>query len=281
MATQKRFDLNAAMENWRQELAAQPHLSFDHRRELEDHLANSMDEFRRRGRDEKEAFRLACLRIGTPRKLNREFEKGHGFGWDLPYAMTAGLLLFLGCLWVWSHCAKHSLFYGRPNENISVVIDRGIVQFQLNRRNVEDDVRHVNSFLYNPRAGFNSGFEWDEHRRHGASGRESLKAWGPKTGMAGFLAKCGFASWSSTWGQAFSFGSSFRSREIFAPFWFLALMALLPVFAQPIARRGIRAIKLLWIRWRGEPSNRSLAVKSALINREPRLKNSRQFVPFA
>src|SRR5580692_4515854 len=75
MATETRFNLNAAMENWRNELAAQPQLSSDNRRELERHLTDSMAELRQRGLNEEESFWLAQRRMGRPQMLAEEFEK--------------------------------------------------------------------------------------------------------------------------------------------------------------------------------------------------------------
>lgn len=75
MAIQTRFDLNSAVENWRNELAAQPQLTSDDRRELEKHLADTMAELRQRGLNEEESFWLARRRIGQPQQLGEEFEK--------------------------------------------------------------------------------------------------------------------------------------------------------------------------------------------------------------
>ena len=59
MENQTRFDLNAAIESWRQELAGQLNLASDDRRELEAHLRDSIAEFRQRGLNEEESFWLA------------------------------------------------------------------------------------------------------------------------------------------------------------------------------------------------------------------------------
>jgi hypothetical protein len=75
MATQTRFDLNAAIENWRNELAAQSQLTADDRRELEKHIADAMAELRQRGLNEEESFWLARRRIGRPQQLAEEFQK--------------------------------------------------------------------------------------------------------------------------------------------------------------------------------------------------------------
>ena len=64
MATETRFNLNAAVETWRNELAAQPQLMPDDRRELERHLLDSITDLQERGLCDEEAFWLARRRIG-------------------------------------------------------------------------------------------------------------------------------------------------------------------------------------------------------------------------
>ena len=75
MENQTRFDLNAALESWRAELAAQPGLSADERRELETHLRDTLTELKSRGLSEEESFWLARRRIGQVQKLAEEFVK--------------------------------------------------------------------------------------------------------------------------------------------------------------------------------------------------------------
>jgi hypothetical protein len=75
MENQTRFDLNAAIENWRQELAAQPNLAPDDRRELETHLRDAIAGFQQRGLNDEESFWLARRRIGQPWQLAEEFVK--------------------------------------------------------------------------------------------------------------------------------------------------------------------------------------------------------------
>ena len=77
METQTRFDLNAAIENWRQELAAQPDLTPDVRRELETHLRDTVAELQRRGLNDEESFWLARRRVGQPKQLAEEFVKAN------------------------------------------------------------------------------------------------------------------------------------------------------------------------------------------------------------
>lgn len=75
MENQTRFDLNAAIENWRNELAAQPNLASDDRRELETHLRDAIAGFRQRGLNDEESFWLARKRVGQPQPLAEEFVK--------------------------------------------------------------------------------------------------------------------------------------------------------------------------------------------------------------
>ena len=75
METQTRCDLNAAIENWRQELAAQANLTAEVRRELETHLRDSIAGFQQRGLNDEESFWLARRRVGQPEQLAEEFAK--------------------------------------------------------------------------------------------------------------------------------------------------------------------------------------------------------------
>ena len=75
METQTRYDLNAAIENWRAELAAQVNLTAEIRRELETHLRDAITGFQQRGLNDEESFWLACKRVGQPPQLGEEFVK--------------------------------------------------------------------------------------------------------------------------------------------------------------------------------------------------------------
>ena len=75
MENQTRFDLNAAIESWRSELAAQPNLASDDRRELETHLRDAVAGFQQRGLNDEESFWLARRRVGQPLELCEEFVK--------------------------------------------------------------------------------------------------------------------------------------------------------------------------------------------------------------
>jgi len=75
MENQTCFNLNAAMQNWRGELAAQSSLALEARRELETHLCDTVAELRRRGLNDEESFWLARRRVGQPAELGEEFGK--------------------------------------------------------------------------------------------------------------------------------------------------------------------------------------------------------------
>jgi hypothetical protein len=92
MATQTRFDLNAAIEGWRNELAAQRNLSPDASRELETHLQDSIAVLQERGLSEEEAFLVARKRIGELPLLNREFKRGEARHWERPLAFEAWIV---------------------------------------------------------------------------------------------------------------------------------------------------------------------------------------------
>src|SRR5580704_10416436 len=96
MENQTRFDLNAALENWRQELGAQPHISTDEGRELETHLRDSLAELKARGLNDEESFFLARRRIGQPQKLAEEFVKSDpAKAWrERVFWFAFGLLVF-------------------------------------------------------------------------------------------------------------------------------------------------------------------------------------------
>jgi hypothetical protein len=72
-----RFELNVAVENWKNELAAQLQLTPDDQCEMEKHLANSVAEFRSYGLGDEESFWLAKRRIMPPEKIAKEFTKAN------------------------------------------------------------------------------------------------------------------------------------------------------------------------------------------------------------
>src|ERR1019366_5930032 len=77
MENQTRFDLNAAVENCRNELAAQPNLASDDRRELETHLRDAIAGFQQRGLSREEFFWPAPRRVAQPQQLGEECVKAN------------------------------------------------------------------------------------------------------------------------------------------------------------------------------------------------------------
>lgn len=67
--------MNAAIESWRDELAAQTGLTTEIRRELEAHLHDCMTGFQKLGLSEFESFQMARQRMGQPKQLGAEFNK--------------------------------------------------------------------------------------------------------------------------------------------------------------------------------------------------------------
>jgi hypothetical protein len=94
METQTRFDLNAAIAAWQQELAAQPDLTPVVRRELETHLRDTITDLEGRGLNGEESFWLASRRTGRPQQLGEEFAKTDpANAWkDRVFWIVAGLL---------------------------------------------------------------------------------------------------------------------------------------------------------------------------------------------
>ena len=102
------FDLNRALANWKQQLAAQPGISAEDSRELETHLLQCFEAELRQGRKEHEAFTLALRRIGAIETIGAEFEKENPLrSWPHRVALMAFAAL---AVWVWSSA---SLGYSR------------------------------------------------------------------------------------------------------------------------------------------------------------------------
>jgi hypothetical protein len=99
METQTRFDLNAAITNWQQELAAQPGLTLIVRRELETHLRDTVKVLQGRGLSDEESFWLARRRLGQPEQLDEEFAKADPNRVWRDRAFWMVLMLLVTTLW--------------------------------------------------------------------------------------------------------------------------------------------------------------------------------------
>src|SRR5690242_4946513 len=69
------FDLNLALQAWRENLAAQPTFRAENLDELESHLRDSVATLQTRGLSADEAFLIATRRVGTGSQLATEFGK--------------------------------------------------------------------------------------------------------------------------------------------------------------------------------------------------------------
>lgn len=94
MENQTRFNLNNAIAGWRQDLAARPGMAPERTRELESHLNESIDALKQRGLSDKEAFWVACRRMGANDQIAAEFGRAEPANlWrERVYWMAVGLL---------------------------------------------------------------------------------------------------------------------------------------------------------------------------------------------
>lgn len=75
METQTPFDLNLAIQSWREELARSSAFRGENLNELESHLRDSIDRLRGRELSDEEAFLIATRRVGNTQRLEQEFGK--------------------------------------------------------------------------------------------------------------------------------------------------------------------------------------------------------------
>ena len=78
METQTAFDLNTAIQRWRDQLSQSPHFRPENLEELETHLRDSVAAFQRTALSEEESFLVATRRIGGAPALEPEFAKVNG-----------------------------------------------------------------------------------------------------------------------------------------------------------------------------------------------------------
>jgi len=149
MENETRFDLSAAVENWRQELAAQAGLTAEVRRELEAHLRDAIAGFQQRGLSDDESFWLARRCVGQPQQLGEEFVKANpaaiwrerimwiAVGTVGCYGLTTGQDVFSNLLdpfgrhagfWLWLGLF---LIPGLMSVGLAVMIRRGHVPWPL------------------------------------------------------------------------------------------------------------------------------------------------------
>lgn len=96
------FDLNQAIQQWRESLNASPAFRRENLDELESHLRDSIADLGQRGLAADEAFLIATRRVGSGAALGTEFSKINAQGIWLNRAlwMLVGIQIFMciGCL---------------------------------------------------------------------------------------------------------------------------------------------------------------------------------------
>lgn len=112
MEPETKFDLSASLQEWSEELAAQPGLTPDVRRELQTHLQDTVKDLCQHGLNEEESFWLACRRIGRPRQLGEEFVKANSWPvWKRHALLVATAMLAMRIIQGAFACVSGSLTF--------------------------------------------------------------------------------------------------------------------------------------------------------------------------
>jgi hypothetical protein len=75
MENVSQFDLNSALQHWLERLGQSPQVKAENLMELESHVRDSVVQLQTKGLSSEESFLIATHRIGSPAKLEPEFEK--------------------------------------------------------------------------------------------------------------------------------------------------------------------------------------------------------------
>jgi hypothetical protein len=78
MENRTQFDLNTALQRWRENLTQSPQFRAENVQELESHLRDSISAWRAKGLSDEEAFLIATRRLGATQALEPEFAKVNG-----------------------------------------------------------------------------------------------------------------------------------------------------------------------------------------------------------
>ena len=114
METTTSFDLNRAIQHWRENLAQSPAFRSENLNELESHLCDSITTLQTRGLSAEEAFLVAAKRIGKGGALESEFGKVNDMAvWlDRLFWMLIGYQVWLFVSGVISLITRNALFFG-------------------------------------------------------------------------------------------------------------------------------------------------------------------------
>lgn len=123
MENQAEFDLNHAIQSWRQYLSRSPSYRAENLEELESHLRDSVTTLERRGLSDEEAFLIATRRVGPSRALEPEFAKVNG-----KEVWLGRLLWMLLGVQTWGLFNSVSGAIGRTGSQflVSLMPDRGV-----------------------------------------------------------------------------------------------------------------------------------------------------------
>ena len=100
--------LENLIENWRNELSAQPSFTQENMEELEDHLRMSLETLEKSGLSEEEAFLIASRRMGSTQNLDLEYGKINTVERWTRYIrwMVTRILAFQAFSMIWKFIAK-------------------------------------------------------------------------------------------------------------------------------------------------------------------------------
>jgi hypothetical protein len=108
METQTPFDLNLAIQRWREDLAHSSAFRSENLNELESHLRDSIDRLRTPQLSDEEAFLIATRRLGNVQRLEREYGKVNGAAVWLDRSLWACMAI---PLWGWISHLAYLLWY--------------------------------------------------------------------------------------------------------------------------------------------------------------------------
>ncbi len=112
METTTTFDLNRAIQRWRENLAQSPAFQSENLHELEAHLRDSVTGLQSRGLSEEEAFLVATRRLGATDALGNEFGKVNvGAVWRARALWMLAGMLSITVAWDLSRAVSWSLLY--------------------------------------------------------------------------------------------------------------------------------------------------------------------------
>lgn len=149
------YNLELAIENWRNELLAQESILSENIEELEDHLRMSISQLVKHGLSEDEAFLIATKRIGASSNLKIEFGKINSIVLWIQRLrwMVLGVLLFQACSGMWTLFAKvtseYLLVFSKSAMTSGVVFIVFSTLLPIIVWIVLRDIAHADSVLHN------------------------------------------------------------------------------------------------------------------------------------